>query len=514
MVQKNSSLIDISPVIGYTAFAVERLGECSMNWFEVDKEGLRQIVALRGKGFIICELVQNALDEQVTRVDIEVHKKSGRSWATLTVEDDSPEGFQNLREAFTLFSPSKKKTDPTKRGRFDIGEKLVLAMCDTATILSTTGGVEFNSEGRRMLRSLRAKGTMFSATLKMNNVEYNQVCQAAQCLLIPPNVQVFFNGNEIKPRTPIQVAWAMLPSLKSDDEGVLKPIRRMTAVEIFELIPGETAHIYELGIPVVEWDCKWHVNVLQKVPLNMDRDNVTPAYLQHLRTLVLSGMYDLLTPEDANTKWVRAATDDDRCKDEATNRVLDLRFGEKRVGYDPSDPEANNIAVSQGYTVVPPRALSAVEWKNAKLSGAILPAGKVTPSPRPFSVDGDPLSIVSEKDWTPDMRTVVRYLTYIGTRLLKRAVGVQIANDSHWPFGATFGHGSLTLNLGRLGRSWFDFVGNREEINRLAIHEFSHERVSNHLSREMLDETCRLGAALSELVSVEPSIFDMARWRE
>ena len=42
---------------------------------------------------------------------------------------------------------------------------------------------------------------------------------------------------------------------------------------------------------------------------------------------------------------------------------------------DPSDPEANKLAVSQGYTVVHGGMMSSAAWQNAKTASAILPAG-------------------------------------------------------------------------------------------------------------------------------------------
>jgi hypothetical protein len=39
--------------------------------------------------------------------------------------------------------------------------------------------------------------------------------------------------------------------------------------------------------------------------------------------------------KDANSVWVRTAASDPRCSDETINAVLDLRFGEDRVGYVP-----------------------------------------------------------------------------------------------------------------------------------------------------------------------------------
>ena len=108
--------------------------------------------------------------------------------------------------------------------------------------------------------------------------------------------------------------------------------------------------LYEMGLPIVETGDKWHINVGQKIPLNRDRNNVTPAYLRSVRTLVVNEMNERLTTEDANELWVRRATSDPACSKEATWRVMNLRFGEKRAAYDPTDPESNKNWVAQGGT--------------------------------------------------------------------------------------------------------------------------------------------------------------------
>jgi hypothetical protein len=105
-----------------------------MHWFDVDKAGLAKLLARRGKEFIIHELVQNAWDEDTTRVDTSLARIPGSRMARLTVEDDNPNGFADLSHAFTLFAESEKKADTGKRGRFNLGEKLVLALCDEAEI--------------------------------------------------------------------------------------------------------------------------------------------------------------------------------------------------------------------------------------------------------------------------------------------------------------------------------------------------------------------------------------------
>ncbi len=97
-----------------------------------------------------------------------------------------------------------------------------------------------------------------------------------------------FNGDRLLPRTPIRTFEASLETLVADEEGVMRSRVRKAQVGIFEPLPGETPGLYEMGLPVVDTGDRWHVNVGQKVPLNRDRDNVKPAYLQAVRVAVLN----------------------------------------------------------------------------------------------------------------------------------------------------------------------------------------------------------------------------------
>src|SRR5271166_5190602 len=66
-------------------------------------------------------------------------KQPGVRHALLRVEDDDPEGFSSLTDSFTLFADSSKKGNVQQRGRFNLGEKLVIAMCCKAEILHRQG---------------------------------------------------------------------------------------------------------------------------------------------------------------------------------------------------------------------------------------------------------------------------------------------------------------------------------------------------------------------------------------
>ena len=175
----------------------------------------------------------------------------------------------------------------------------------------------------------------------MTREEYPQVCDYLRSLLLPENIVVTFNGDRLLPRKPIRTFEASLETPVADDQGVMRLRVRKTQVSIFETLPGEVPSLYEMGLPVVETGDKWHVNVAQKVPLNRDRDNVRPAYLQAVRVAVLNAAYDLLTTdEEATAAWVKLAGADPRCSDDAIKHLVRLRFGEKVAAPDPSDIEA------------------------------------------------------------------------------------------------------------------------------------------------------------------------------
>src|ERR1051325_3842621 len=140
-------------------------------WFAVDKQGLAKILERKGKEFALLELIQNAWDEPgVSKVTASLDYR-GRNRALLVVEDDAPEGFKDLSHAFTLFAESGKKSNPEQRGRFNLGEKLVLALCDEVTIQTTQGGLRFEGKHRHALRAKRTVGSRIECLIRMTEDE-------------------------------------------------------------------------------------------------------------------------------------------------------------------------------------------------------------------------------------------------------------------------------------------------------------------------------------------------------
>src|SRR5271170_7556802 len=360
-----------------------REGAKIMDWFSVSRVGLRKQRAHRSKFDILKELLANCFDADADSVSVTLEPVAGRPLAHIVVEDNSPEGFKDLTHAWTLFAESSRKGDPTKAGRFNVGEKIVLAFCEQATIATTTGTVEFDETGRHEHpRKKRERGSVFDAIIQMTRAEYDEVVKLIETILPPEGITITFNGNEIKRRNPVFVFESQLPTFDMDEEGQLRKTARKTKIELYAPLEGEIASIYELGMPVVDTEDKFHANILQKVPLNLDRDNVTPAYLRTIRTLVLNNTHRLLSKEEANAPWVREGASDGRCSDDAITTVMDQRFGPKRAAFDPNDTEAGSRLTAQGYVIVPGGAQSGGEWKNAKRAEAILPAGQLSPTPK------------------------------------------------------------------------------------------------------------------------------------
>ena len=481
-------------------------------WFDTDRKGLAQLLERRGKASLLYELWQNAADaDGTTKIDITLEPVTGAPKIWLTVTDDSPQGFLDLSHAYTLFAPSAKKGDVKKRGRFNFGEKLVLAVCDEAEIWTTTGGVRFDDKGRHKIKRRTQVGSVFAGLMRMTRDEYAEVLEGLKRLIPPSGVTttIITNAGDpqiLQPRTPVKTFSAYLQTVKMDDAGNLQRSYASTEVRVHEPRAGEVASIYEMGIPVVELEGdRYHLDVQQKVPVNLDRENVPPGFLADLRAAALNAIHEALSKEDMASAWVTAAITSDDVKPETLSAVLDARYGAKRVVYDPSDVEANKRAVAAGYAVIPGGALPKEAWQMVRDHGLAQPAGQVTPGHHEnFSPDGRPIIVIAAENWTDAMRLAVRGFEQLAEALLEKPIRIVMACDPGLKGVASFGNNTLILNKLRLKDAFFEHCegGLTEELIGVAIHEFAHDKVADHLSDEFHEECCRLGAKLARLLQL------------
>lgn len=323
-------------------------------------------------------------------------------------------------------------------------------------------------------------------------------------LICPAGIVTLFNGAPLEARIELERFNATLPTEVANDDGFLRRVSRETTVRLFAVQPGEMAMLYEMGIPVVATGDKWHYDVNQKVPLSMERDSIPAAFLRALRVAALNAKFLMLEAADVTHEWVESAVGDSNCSAEAIQYYMDLKFGKKRVSYDPSDPEANKIAVSQGYNVVHGGMMSAGAWKNAKSANAIQPARHVTPSPKVWTGEDDPdakifRDWIPEDKWTEGMREVAAFARRVAERVLLRSIVVKFCSTPHHRGCASYGpSGQLVFNLFWLHADWFEH-GITDDVVQLIIHEFGHNESLDHLSSEYHGALCRIGASMFEL---------------
>ena len=479
---------------------------------EVDRKGLAKQLANRPKAFILFELIQNAWDESVTKVTVTAEMLPGRPVCAVTVIDDSPEGFEDLKSVYTLFRASKKAPDPTKRGRFELGEKLVIAYCQQLKLETTKGTVVIEGNERTVHpRKKLDAGTRIYAEFKMTRPDYDEMMQMVWMLTPPEDITTTINGEELKPRRIMFEPETVLHTVYADDEGNLKPTARKTTVRAYRVRANEKAHIFEMGIPIVETGDTWHYDVQQRVPMNWDRNAVAPSFLQSVRVAVMNEGHDFLSEEDVSQPWVNRALGDDRIEEPAFKQTVIQRYGENAVAYDPSDPEGSKISMSEGRQVVHGGSETKGFWENNRRFGALPAAGKVTPGPKTgHSPDGDPENELSQDKWTGGMRDIASWVDTLGWKLLDRQVSCRMVSEptalqcnAYWEDKTS----TLTFNYGKLGKRWFNRGKTDADVLRLIIHELAHTFSGDHLTREYHDGLTKLGVKLAKLALAEPELF-------
>ena len=424
------------------------MSDTSKNWFDIDRRGLAKLIERRGSGdggsgisgktALVFELVANALDaDGVTKVEVVLEPEEGKPLATVLVRDDAPDGFADLTHAWTLFAESSRKAYAHKRGRFNLGEKLVLALCTEASIISTKGAVMFDARGRSSMKARRERGSEFQGIARITRAELAEIRKGLGRIIVPPGVTITVNGEALPTRIPLTSFEATLPTEIADAEGVLRRSVRKTIVHVYAPLPDAPPMLHELGMPVVETGDKWDISIEQKCVLNMDRDNVTPGYLRDVRTLVVNAMHEHLAPEDANATFVNEALADDAASPAAVQRALDLKYGEKRAIWDPSDPEANMNLVADGYTLIKGSQLTGDQWANVKKHDAehTRPAGQIRPTKKALFGPGGKDTWVPRDKWTHAMRAVVAYSADVCRELTGSRVEVSDPLGHHRELG-------------------------------------------------------------------------------
>ena len=458
------------------------------NWFEVDKEGLKELQAGKPKHYLLRELIQNAWDEKVKIV--KVNLKLNKGVAEINVEDDSEEGFKDLRDGYTLYKVTSKRTNPEQRGRFNIGEKQAFSICEKAIITTTKGTIVFDKIGRTNTSKKREIGSLITCWLKMRKGEFDEMVEFIHLYIIPENIDFYVNDEKLKHFKPFKVFKTNLLTEISDN-NVMKRVSRTTEVKLYE--KTTKSYLYEIGIPVCEINCEYNINIQQKIPLSVDRETIPQSYLRDVFSEVLNNVYNEVSEEDSSQQWIREGMSDERVNKEVVDTILTKRYGEKVCVADPFDTQSIDEAIANGYRLIRGNEKRKDEWSNIR---------KIESLQSSSVLYGSHFTYAKTLDPNEEQLVIAEYAKKLANKLLNININVNFVSERDM-VAAQYGNNLLTFNIAKLGKEFFK---KKLETTGLILHEIAHHK-GNHTEHIYHETLTQMAQDLLLIALREPNFF-------
>lgn len=475
-----------------------------MSKIEVDHRGLQSIVRERGEVTLLDELVQNALDTAATEISISIAGLSERNRVEVVVTDNDPTGFLDLSHANTLFAPSLKRDDASKRGFMNVGDKLAVAYAVSGEIISTTGSRIITANEVKVGRKRRPVGTSVQLVFPMSAAMGAKLLARASTYLIPDGVKLTVNGEDIPGSMPVCSTHAKLKvyvGVDEDGESVMRERERRTQLDLYE--PDlRGPWIYVLGIPVQQAEeLPFSVDVRGRLKSDMKRDQIPPPAFHRIKVALADVLASELTHEDV-TGWARSTMAD--ASPAVVTQIVRQTFGVDAMVANPSDPTANIRATEEGRALIPTRAFAASEWNRVREVRAVDASfAPTTSSEYGAEIGGFLDEAISVAGWTGGACRVVEYARELFAQLFPgctlnvtitggtRAADCMASMQRH---GST---GNLIFNQGAVGWEWFE---DRHDVLDTIIHEFAHFAADGHGHSIRWGESCAdIGARVALL---------------
>ena len=462
------------------------------DWFKVDTEGFKTQMMQIGIARLICEIISKSFDEDsVKNIKVEIEKHG--NVFHVKVNDDG-NGFRNLKEIYTLYADSYKRADPTKRGRFNLGEKQFIALCLDAYIKTGKVNVVFKGKRREIKRlSKKFEGTEVFGRIKPEiETSKDEVMNFLERIAVPSDKKLFVNGVE---KLPTEIVKSFNAKLKTPIASKGKYQRlvnreRDTEVQLIDLSSDEEqGWLYEKGIPICPLvdNIRWHINVQQKVPQVMERNVVNAGYLKSVYSAVAENCVDMITDEDAGQSWVSDALES--TSGDTSRKLLEKRYGNENVIISGTDYRANERAIELGSHLIGGNELS----KDIKAN--LLSNGVLDYASKKFGTNE--IEIAESVEENSSMRFFAEICKEVARDSLKKEISVRFVTTKHTNELASYGGSALYWNVGKLGgKSVFDNPSSPYLLGIL-IHELAHDKFGNndgfaHLSHEYLHEQERV----------------------
>lgn len=465
--------------------------------FDIDTEGFKVQMSEMEPYRLVQEIIANSFDEtSVSKIDCWLEHDG--SMLTMSVHDNG-KGFRSIKDVFTLFRNSYKRKNVQQRGRFNLGEKEVMAVAFDGFIRSRNWKVEFYDNKRRETTGLEDnKGTTVEARFVWNSNQIETIKKELQKLIVPNKQILNVNGYPVEKKEIARTIKGELWTITEDKES-LKMVRRLleTKVDVYEKEEDEVAWIFEMGIPVQKLErnlkVQWHIDVQQKIPLEIKRDVVSDSYLVDIYALLANKCYDLVPKEKAGAKWINRSMV--RIEAKPAKDLLTKQYGTPKL-YIPStvDSEANEAVNKVGGVNILPNTLDRDERNHLRELQVVK-----------LATDdfGSGLSKEYKKiEPTEEMEKYFAIVKKVAKDVIGKNIDVEVC-DSDISHPAWFGFETLTYNVRFLPKRKNFFNDFTEYGIGLIVHELSHDKVPAeqeypmpHQSPEFLSEIERIAGKI------------------
>lgn len=464
--------------------------------FEIDTEGFKIQMSEMEPYRIVQEIIANSFDEPSV-TEINCYLRHDRSYFTMSIQDNG-KGFRSIKDVFTLFRNSYKRKDVQQRGRFNLGEKEVMAVAYDGFIRSRDWKVEFYENKRRETKNLDDNhGTTVEARFLWDSTQIDIITKQLQKLIVPNKQTLEINGKPVEKKTIARTIKGKLWTVIEDDESK-QMVRRLieTKVDVYEKDQDELAWIFEMGVPVQQLEkhlnVQWHVDIQQKIPLEIKRDVVSDTYLIDIYALLANKCYDLVPKEKAGAKWINRSMV--RIDAEPAKDLLKKQYGTDKL-YIPSkvDFEANESVNKVGGQTILPNTLDRDERTHLREISVV----KLATDDFGSGISKE----YKEIEITPQMEKYFQVVKLVAKDTIKKDIEINVC-DSDITHPAWYSGSNLTYNIRFLaGRKKF-FDRFTERGIGIIVHELSHDKVPAHQEYPMPHQSPEFLSELERIAGV------------
>jgi len=459
------------------------------DWFKVDTHGLAVQMQELGTARLSAELISNSFDEDsVHNITVDIQKHG--NIIHIKVNDDG-NGFLDKKEIYTLFADSRRRTDPTKRGRFNFGTKQFLSICEDAYI--KTGNIQVIFKGAKKVEKRLSKkfiGVEVFGRIRESIQSKDDILSFLDRIAVPTDKTLTINGVTKEPTPIVKTFTAKLKTpIASGKYQRLRELQRETDCYLYTP-QGNVSFLYEKGIPITQLDdnIRWDIDVQQKVPQVTERNVVKASYLKSVYTAIAENCQDLITEDDAGETWVSDALENTSA--ETSKTLLTKRYGTDKIAIaSTTDYRANERAEEAGYHLLRSGELNSDITGNLKEDGNLKYAGQE------FATTA--WEFAESVEATDEMQFFAKVCKTVALDTINKHIEVSFVTTKETEELATYGVNGLTWNVRNMGGKKAFTQPYYTSVLGILVHELAHDKVGQnngfaHLSHEYLNEMERI----------------------